>query len=566
MSRRVKSEAFVSILANPVVLALLATAASIGLQGFSFGFSNNVFHIPIVLRFQDLGQFANDPAIQSLNRFVSPVYLALALVANEQNIESLFLVCHILTRVLTFMALIRIVTASGVRSSLRLLLTVAAMVLSPGLYGLSPMGGGGLLLNYFTHSELSTAFALLAVGELLRGRIVLAAGLSGVAFALNAFIGIWMLVPVGLCLLMPLSDWEGRRLSAARWLRQVFLAGLAFAVPALPVVVWVLRSTTGQVAVSPFNYREYLYFYFGKHFFVQASSAAEVFQSGSAVLAGLAALLVLPTWRRKALPIVGLTMVLGVGAVVGLFASSRLVLNLHLIRVDALLIMLTTAYVAAAAAQALQPNRNWRNGAAILALGGLLSGIWSFSVIALIGLRLSRGLQAHPSQNRMAGTAIPALCVALVLSAGILRVAMLQPSLATDHIPDDSDLEGMTPHAPEWLEMQQWARRNTPVEARFLVPYWPSGFRIGAQRSVWVDFKQGATTMWAPDTYADWRRRVNEVGALRSLSDQCAYARIHGLGYVIIDLRPGRMPLLSEELVAPLHENRFFRAYDAARC
>jgi hypothetical protein len=549
-----------------LLLAVLAAAVSISLQGFAFGINNNVFHIPIVLGYQHLGQFADDPAIQSLSRFVSPIYPALALVADEQNIESLFLGCHMLTRVLTFLALILIVTASGVRNGWRLLLAVASLVLASGLYGLSPMGGGGLLLNYFTHSELSGAFALLAIAALLRGRLVLAAGLSGIAFALNAFIGVWMLVPVGFCLLAPISGWQGPQPRPLGWLRQVLLAGLAFAVPALPVAAWVLQSTVRDAASNPFDYREYLYFYFGKHFFVQASSAAEILQSGAAVLAGLAALLVLPNWRRAALPLAGLLLVLGAGAMVGLFANSRLILNLHLIRVDALLIMLAATYVAAATVRLLRPGWSWRSVAAILALAGLLSGIWLFCVAGLIGLRLGRGRQAIASPSRLAGPAIPALCVAFLLGAAALHAATFQPSLAASDIPDDAALEGMPPSAPEWLEMQQWARLNTPVEAHFLVPIWPSGFRIGAQRSVWVDFKQGATAMWAPDTYAGWRHRVNEVGVLRSLPEHCAYARAHGLDYVIIDLRPGRTPSLSGTPGVPSHANRFFRAYAAATC
>ncbi|MFC7554797.1 hypothetical protein ACFQU7_25150 [Pseudoroseomonas wenyumeiae] len=115
---------------HPLVLATLAGAISIGLQGFAFGINNNVFHIPIVLGYQHLAQFAGDPAIQSLNRFASPIYPALALVADEGNIEGLFLACHILTRVLTFLGLILIVTASGVRGGWRLLLALAALVLA----------------------------------------------------------------------------------------------------------------------------------------------------------------------------------------------------------------------------------------------------------------------------------------------------------------------------------------------------------------------------------------------------------------------------------------------------
>ncbi|MBO1075473.1 DUF6798 domain-containing protein [Roseomonas marmotae] len=564
MSPKAESATGSWLLAHPLLLAVLAAAVSVGLQGFAFGINNNVFHIPIVLGYGQLGQFAGDPFIQSLGRFVSPVYLALGLVADERNIQGLFLACHVLTRVLTFLALILIVTASGVRGGWRLLLAVAALVLARGLYGVSPMGEGGMLPDYFTHSELSGAFALLTVAALLRGRLVLAAGLAGIAFALNAFIGVWMLVPVGLGLLAPWAGWDGPRPQPRPWLRQLLLAALAFSVPALPVAVWVLRSTAGDAAVAPFDYREYLYFYFGKHFFMQASSTREILQSGTAVLAGLAALLVLPNWRRALLPLAGLLLVLGAGAVAGIFANSRFILNLHLIRADSLLIMLSGAYVAAATARLAQPAWNWRGIAALLSLAGLLSGLWALSAVALANAWLAGARAAAPGAP--AGRAIPALCLALLAAAAILNGAALRKELAADAIPREADLEGMMPRAPEWLEMQLWARQNTPAEARFLVPSWPSGFRIGAQRSVWVDFKQGATAMWAPDTYAGWRQRVDEINRLRSLPERCAYARTRGLDYVIIDLRPGRAPALEGSPAVPLHANRLFRAYAAASC
>ncbi|MFC7554799.1 DUF6798 domain-containing protein [Pseudoroseomonas wenyumeiae] len=158
------------------------------------------------------------------------------------------------------------------------------------------------------------------------------------------------------------------------------------------------------------------------------------------------------------------------------------------------------------------------------------------------------------------------ICIVILLGAALHQGISLRQSLAADAIPDEADLEGARPGTPEWLDMQQWARQNTPVEARFLLPPWPSGFRIGAQRSIWVDFKQGATAMWAPETYAEWRQRVDEIRTLRRLPERCAYARAHGLDYVIVDLRPGKMPPLDGSTAVPLYGNRFFRAYDATAC
>jgi len=81
---------------------------------------------------------------------------------------------------------------------------------------------------------LAHAAALFAIANLVRGKLVRAGGLTGVAFALNAFVGIWTLVPMAAGALRYLAAPAGAAGRTGR-LRTMLLAGAAFAVPAAPV-------------------------------------------------------------------------------------------------------------------------------------------------------------------------------------------------------------------------------------------------------------------------------------------------------------------------------------------
>jgi hypothetical protein len=63
-----------------------------------------------------------------------------------------------------------------------------------------------------------------------------------------------------------------------------------------------------------------------------------------------------------------------------------------------------------------------------------------------------------------------------------------------------------------WLDLQQWAKTNTPQAANFLVPPLPEGFRVFSERSIWVDYKDGHAMYSSPGSAPEWRRRLEAIG------------------------------------------------------
>lgn len=109
-------------------------------------------------------------------------------------------------------------------------------------------------------------------------------------------------------------------------------------------------------------------------------------------------------------------------------------------------------------------------------------------------------------------------------------------------------------------EVAYWARAHTPVETRFLAPFFEPGFRAMAKRGIVTDWKDGGLTLFSEELARRWMAVQREVSVyeaidadrLRALAHryECRYAilpakRALGLpvafrnaGFVVYDLRP----------------------------
>lgn len=541
----------------PALLCLGLAAFSIWRQGFSFGIVNNVFHVPIVLRWWELPQFQNDAMVQSLAYFTAPIYWLLGLVLTEDTIEAGFLVMHAVTRVLTFAALYALAGAVGLREFRVRALALLIIACVTASYGLTALGKTGLLIGYFSHSELAQAVSIFAVLAGLRGRLDIAGALAGVAFLLNAFFGVWLALPIGLLALHQLAVLPDRR----RTIRRCAIGAAGFALGALPILVWVAASPPGTVDI---DYHAFLADFFPQHFIFAWGDLRT--QLRVAILLGLAcvasACLLPREGRGPAFFLMGcFAAIFAAGIVVGDMVTSRMVLNLHLLRVDGLLTLLALTIVAGALAQAFLAGRPVSTLFA-LAVVVALQRPWNVPAMAVSSTGFLLALAIESRFPGMVATRplprsvmLPAALAGLALAnwllwfdeGGVRRAAANEP-------PHDTQLFGARPDVAEWAETKAWIRGHTPADAVFLVPTSFYDFRIGTQRSSWVDWKHGSAVMWAPDLYPAWRQRIDEVTVLATPTALMDYARRNGIAYVVIDKR--RMRLSGDD--RPVFENRWF--------
>lgn len=542
-------------------LALL----SVALQGFQIGVDNNVFHLPIVLRWYDLPQFADDPVIQSLRRYSTPVFTALSWIVNEQNVSAVFFVAHLATRFLTFLGLAQIGCAVGL-SGVKLIALLATLALSSVLYGNSGIGRDELLVGVFTHTALAQAAALFVIAWLIRGRLMAACLTAAIAFDLNVMVGVWMTVPIAAA---ALADLMRRHTD----LKHVLLCAAVFALVSAPVTAWILSDQNFR---SPgFDYRAFLTDYYPFHFFIGWAPWPERISLALQVAGGLAAIRFLPRQGfSAAVVLIGLSVLFLAGALLDQATHSRFILNLHLLRVDAMIAWMAALLMAAAAIGALESLRLALIPGATAILFGLVIGQWWLAatgmVLVWIATVLRRLQTTTPALQRTSPW--PARAVPVVLT-GIVGLAAVgggayaaKPSSPKGGAPpSDAELAGLRPAASQWLQVAEWARQATPSTTIFLVP-WKLDFTVASKRRSWVGWKEGAAAMWAPETYAGWRERGDEVRALHDVRSELAYACQRHIDYVVLDKRPGKSLPGAATMQPVAYANRWFSVVDLKGC
>lgn len=87
-----------------------------------------------------------------------------------------------------------------------------------------------------------------------------------------------------------------------------------------------------------------------------------------------------------------------------------------------------------------------------------------------------------------------------------------------------------------WRAVQVWARRNTPVDAVFLIPFRhvDIGFGVFSERSIWVDWKQGGAVPWAPAYYWVWKARQE---AQFQAEDPRQFGRENRVSFAVVPAR-----------------------------
>jgi hypothetical protein len=425
---------------------------------------------------------------------------------------------------------------------------LAVLTLSRVLYGPCELSRSDLLNSFFSHTEIAHAFALMALALMMRGRLLLAAAATGLAFDINAFVGAWLGVPLALGLL---AEWPRKPLNA--WLLRCVAAGGIALIIAAPVLAWIIA--TREPLPAGLDYRAFMWNYARPHFFLSASSTMSHVQFVLISLSGALAIRVLNLGKHTWLAFAGLLAVFVFGAGVGAWTHSVILLNLHLLRIDALIIMMTAVLIATVAVRDLDAERPLRTLAALVLVAGLVAKVWFLAPLVLSAMIADDGGFGHKAQELMGrakpirfshflqrilmqAAARPArlawaalvLFAAFATAAGVLSRERLVYRGGT---PSRLQLIGAHPAAPQWQDITQWARASTPQGAVFLLIKPIDGFRVASQRAVWVDPKEGAAVMWKPSFHAIWSARNRDMDALVTLDQAVAYACARHIDYVV---------------------------------
>lgn len=514
------------------IMSFAAAALSILITGFEFGIDNNMFHIPAVLRLYETDNFHQDPFYQSLRNFVSGIYPLLAQFSDEHNIETVFFATFFIARWATFAAVAAVISSLGVQDFWKLWIGTIWLSITPVLVGYSVVGGSGLFIKYFSHTEATHALVLLSLVFAARGLALPALIVNALTFNVNAFVAAWN----GFALASALTvTYVKERDHRPEFIRKVAIAILAAVIIASPVLVWIGTTLTAQKSIPTFDFSDFLRFYHPSHVLIEAASWQKISQLVIAFFTGAIAFQLLGTqakaWSRA---YYSLGAVFLIGCAAPYVTSAPLVLNLNLLRVDSLIELLAAIAIIAATCRELTFNGSLlRTSLVILAflflvppsrLGPPVLGLVGATACLLAIRILPLNLQRNDFRIGAAAllTALPILLIYTVLTGFQESSRRAQAAKAVN--------------AP-MIDIAAWARSNSPAQSIFLLPLQdlddPNDFQWRARRREWVNFKSGAAVMWDQTFYATWRRRITEVRLLKSLDDKLGYACANRIHYLV---------------------------------
>lgn len=558
----------------PWLACLVATLLSLLALNFYFGKNNNVFHIPYVLDLSADPQFAADKFYQSLQYFTSAVWPLLKLISNEGNVATVFLVAHIVSRAAAVIAIAWMLAILGVPNRHAIGLGVILLVLSPWLNGYSIIGQHGMLINYFTHTELTWPLVMASLGMMAIRRVLPAALFAGLVFTVNAFVGCWVLA---ILLFTALHGTVSASLTRLAWILGLFL------LMAAPVGLWIAIALQQPGAAEDFDFREFIRSYYRPHFLIEGVQRRQLAELICIFTAGVASAIRLHDRGYWAKVVLGTGLLFVVGMVLPYWWNHRLVFNLHLLRIDGLLQFIVTLLVVAVALREYIQERGAGIVTPFLVLLAILApnAVLAYLLVTLLFLlkpamyaaliRFGRPAD-HVSLQRL--TALVALAIwaawslcSIVLSpfevfgvlfhitgflcgaalfvlhpAAPLRAAswlLIVPMALVALFAHQRDLayqkQLMRPDKRELAAIADWIKSH-PLDGAVLLTgetVWEGSFQLRSRNPVWVDHKQGAAVMWSPAFHEQWGKRWREVRQLEGSTELVAYARLNKIRYLV---------------------------------
>jgi hypothetical protein len=246
-------------------------------------------------------------------------------------------------------------------------------------------------------------------------------------------------------------------------------------------------------------------------------------------------------------------------------------------RIDGTIVFFATTLVAAAYIIGCRSRNPLALAAAAIGAGTLFVGSWPATLLAVAGsgsrtlleagqrrlaVLIPRGLRRFADATWVHPAAAAALLAFSVAAALLVYVDRTRPPPGP---PGNFYLQGTTAPVRDWLDVQAWARANTAAESVFLAPQsLADEFRVGARRRIWVAWRDGATVMWSPGTWHQWRQRLDETeGMDHDLARANRYACSNGIHYIVLDMRRAENPPTSRD--GAVFVNRWF-AVHRAKC
>jgi hypothetical protein len=507
---------------SPWAFLVPATLISFLFSGYIPLTNNNIYHIHILLQNYDLTQFSDDPFVQSLRNFSSGFWILFAGAGRYINVKVFLGIWLFITHLAFLAAGLHFAQSLGQRENRQLNLFLLLLCCSPMAVKYT-VGGGGLMIDYFTHSELANATLLFGFSVALRGRYGWSAVAVCVTFFLNAFMAVWMLPSL---VLLAAYQLYSSRISARRFLADGAIGLVIGSVFLIAPVLNILDNP--EVSGSGgFSYQGFLWAFYPDHFFFSSLSINKlVFVAASIITL----FLTISHHGRQSggllMLSIGAVVLLIIAAIVPIFTDSRLILNLHLVRGFLVIAMLTTVSLAIVASRwVTAPTSSYLAPLGLVLFGGLLASKYG---IILAGILLI--LEYFFRYNKIFAIVIRWNLTKIVAWIFLVACVAILPIRSQATL---SDSWKQTRLSWAWERVGVWADRSTSAGTVFQVAQdGAPSFSFTSNRKIWFDYKYGAAVMWSPSYYEIWKDRSRIKNKDVSNSELMASYRERNIDYL----------------------------------
>lgn len=485
-TRRQRGAAIAAVVLLFTVVSILST------NGYYYGVSDHSIAVPFVKSSIDGDLYPGDYLIAQKPFNYTFFWETIALLVERLgvSIQVVFFVFYFAALYATFLAVYLIAVRLFGKPEVALLAMFFLLFSAPTLGGVKTIDP---LLNT---RVAATPILLFALYFYLGERFRLSYFLQGAAFLVHPLSALYMFV-----MLLAATALRWKAFGARRLLSCLGILALA----AAPVILWRLVQFPADAGFFEID-REWLAlmqvrnsdhafpFWFNGWLFLRAGILFGVF---------------LLSWRRPPEAAHHRVIVRATGAVLAMSIAGTLftelyptfgVIQLQLFRSFQFIVFLTAIYAANFILAALRESRGF---GARLAAGLIPFGILFRAVeagLAYLGaLTLAALLLGHVAVRRRAPGP--------VYSAGAFVAAALAMLIWNT---DGLDLKDVQDH--HWREAQSWAREHTGRADVFIVPPDLSGFRVGAERTSYGDWKDGTQMFFDPAFRREWIRRMRKLG------------------------------------------------------
>jgi len=481
-----------------IVYGLPLFVASLLQTGYAVYVGNHALQLPLVYLLNDPSLYPHDPFVVALRSYATWFWPAVAWGARIVPLGWLLLVLFLCERALLLYAAGALARTFSPRSELAV---VAAMTIFAS--GLRPLVGDGTIVEKYTEQTgFAIPFLLLAIAAFYRRRPLATASWLAIGCNVNILYGMYTLSYLTVVWLV---DPECRR----AWRPWIAAAG-AFLLLSSPIIV-LTALAFGQGATDKALWYVAAQARLAHHLFpLRWSTPAFAMQ-----VALMALVAILFMQKRSELPRLSshawTWTAVAAGWLLYAFVAA------YVLKIPALLVIsagraldiwscfasvVLVSVIASATERSLGGDRlPW-----LFALGGSVL-VWTPEISAsVVGLGLL-ALAWEPVRQRVIRAStrrIAVVLVACVFLTGALK-GLHREAFGT---PDENAFGG----PQETVNIAEWARRNTPPDAVFLIdPSW-GAFRMLSRRPVFVTFQDGSAILWNRAFVNEWVRRLHAIG------------------------------------------------------